>query len=257
MKERPILFSTSMVQAILEGHKTQTRRIIRVPPLDFLPSYKFGVGVGLNNTWTWWYTPDPAESAKPFRCKYGIPGDQLYVRESWRIVGWGEGDWKIEYKDGTSKWFDCPEEVTEVWESEHCIQCSDDCDKAGLLIGPDDTYILKDGIVPTRWRPSIHMPRWASRIQLEIVSVRADRLQEISRDDAFCEGISPINPYKTDPDLPPGLPAVFPDYQDKRNWFMADPVRSFQSLWDSINAGRGFGWDTNPWVWVIEFRRIK
>jgi hypothetical protein len=93
------------------------------------------------------------------------------------------------------------------------------------------------------WRPSIHMPRWASRITLEIVSVRVERLQDINEEDAKAEGV---------------LPAAYgePDYTED-DYGPKNHRDGFQLLWDSINGPRGYGWDVNPFVWCVEFRRIK
>lgn len=86
-----------------------------------------------------------------------------------------------------------------------------------------------------KWKPSIHMPRWASRINLEITDIRVERLQEINEEDAKHEGVKRIN---------------------AGDFGMETWSSAFRNLWDSINSKRGYGWDTNPWVWVIEFKRI-
>lgn len=210
MKERPILFSGSMVKAIIEGRKTQTRRIVKPqPPLrvtslyghgingyeledsEARPLHKFGFqGEEHNDVWT---------------CPYGQPGDRLWVRESWQTVTcWQEyGAWLRDESEFEPK--------------------------AGDLVAYRATEKDPSAL---RWRPSIHMPRWASRILLEIVSVRVERLNDISDDDAIEEGVS-ISP-----------PASEWDF----------PKRRYQELWESIN-GKG-SWDKNPWVWVIEFKVI-
>ena len=97
-----------------------------------------------------------------------------------------------------------------------------------------------------------------ARIWLEITGVRVERLQDISRDDAMFEGVELVDPYKI-ADIPPNIafPAAFKDYKDASNFFTADPIHSFWSLWDSINAKRGYPWNSNPFVWVIKFERIE
>ena len=92
------------------------------------------------------------------------------------------------------------------------------------------------------WKPSIHMPRWASRLTLEVKEVRVERLQEISQEDAQREGLRG--------------PLIDPELDSIVNQIGVAPKESFSDLWDSINAKRGHGWETNPWVWVVEFERV-
>ena len=203
MNEHPILFSGEMVQAILEGRKTQTRRVIRTVPNDFVPNphnpYDDGV----------WHFDHPdimnAEQDErvtiPIRCPYGVPGDLLWVREAWATPG---------NYDSIK-----PSELA----ASHFTRDQ-------IVYRATEQY----GDVYYRWRPSIFMPRWASRITLEVVSVRVERVQDISERDAYAEGIG------LDPTLP-------------------HPLQWFKELWDSINAKRGYPWQSNPWVWVVEFRQ--
>lgn len=201
MKERPILFSAPMVRAILAGTKTQTRRVVKPQPHDpaegvySAPSMIHGTGS---------YTQDHmlADGFDGGTCPYGKPGDQLWVRETFaKVEGqthpWIATDYRATYTHG---------------------------DRMGDHLG-----------VKRRWTPSIYMPRAASRILLEIVSVRVERLQEISDQDALAEGVSP--------DM--GL-----------RWQSGDdtPRGIYGELWESIN-GPG-SWDANPWVWVVEFKRV-
>ncbi len=175
-RERPILFSGPMVRAILDGRKTQTRRVI---------------------------TPQP-DGDFPFRqrCPYGKPGDRLWVRETWT------------HEDSWCSGVDC-EQPSHVYHRA--------------------TESYPDSM---RWRPSIFMPRWASRIDLEVVSVRVERLQEIGEDDAKAEGVEPSRAG-----------------QDERG-----PVKTYRTgfvrAWDTINGKRA-PWVSNPWVWVVEFREVQ
>ena len=196
-KERPILFSGPMVRAILEGRKTQTRRIVKPQPdengLSFMPNAPLDWRDDVHGDWNPWKgeTPDGDTWRGRVQC---WPGDRLWVRETWmRSPNAHLGMPPIEYKATSSNQF------IEEW--------------------------------PGYWKPSIHMPRWASRINLAVVSVRVERLQDCSITDALAEGIV------TDDEWP------------------VDPRDSYRSLWESIN-GPG-SWDANPWVWVIEFKRIK
>jgi hypothetical protein len=211
MKEHPILFSTDMVRAVLQGRKTQTRRVIRPQKniTDMAVAYQAGDG-----SWIFWDSdsPDLAESTKRrypsggFKCPFGIPGDGLWVRETWTF--WEDpnnGQDFVKYRAGGKKRF----------PNIHDLKYS------GWAF---------DG----KWRPSIHMPRWASRITLEVVSVRVERVQEITEEDAKAEGC----------EIGHGL--------DDSSPFFAKGA--FRNLWDSLNAKRGYGWDKNPWVWVVEFK---
>lgn len=218
MKERPILFSGEMVRAILDGRKTQTRRVVkRIPctcgnwePEEMCRRTPEG-WQATGHSGVWWCAVCASEQ-DAVRCPYGVPGDRLWVRETWGRNGCS--CCPVHYK------------ATEPnWEFES-----------------GDPY--------WRWRPSIHMPRWASRITLEITGVRVERLQEISEHDAWCEGVREsqraISPVAAVP--------VFWDYfLGVPNYMRASD--SFSSLWSKIN---GLGsWEKNPWVWVIEFKRVE
>lgn len=219
MKERPILFSGPMVCAILSGTKTQTRRLIKQQP-EFNDSGCWypvrPYGKGYQHSLHYASEGHFRKGASADWCPYGQPGDRLWVRESFQILesfydSWTGGTELDEWKGPMPK-AQAP--------GMHLSFAADGADSpAGD--GP--------------WRPSIHMPRWASRITLEIVSVRVERLNDISEADALEEGIT---------------------YNDIPNNGL-DPMRArrwFRGLWEQIN-GAG-SWDANPWVWVVEFRRL-
>lgn len=212
MKERPMLFSAPMVRAILDGRKTVTRRIVKARDLEWMDVHQ-----GLRE-------PDKAE-----RCPYGQPGDRLWVRETWQFYDWtDDGQPCVRFAaDNASKWpLRIPEEqadrLTEIW--------------AGL--SAPENYSIDNHARDRRWRPSIHMPRWASRITLEVTSVRVERLQDISEADALAEGVTDDGSLVTD------LAG-----NDRGGAFAA-----FAALWEVINGADS--WDDNPWVWVVEFRRL-
>lgn len=222
MKERPILFSGPMVRAILGGQKTQTRR---VEPL--FPMNRGHVQMLSDGRAEW--SPDGGFdrgviAAKP---KYGVAGDRLWVKETFRLAVMLDGKSPHDVEGLSDE-----ANYREAWAP---LMYLADGEKRWC----SDGRLAAFGGVMGRLRPSIHMPRWASRITLEVVSVRVERLQEISGDDAFAEGVGQKI----------GMPLVHGHATPEWN------RRAFEALWDKINAERGFGWDANPWVWAIEFRR--
>ena len=197
MKERPILFSGPMVRAILDGRKTQTRRVLNPQPTI--------VPVKSNSRYLLDGHGFTAVS------KYGVPGDRLWVRETFRDPDTLEF---FAYKAdvGTHRWREC--------------------------IDPDNC----------RWRPSIFLRRRDSRITLDITEVRVQRLQEISEEDAQAEGVEWHDGVKAWRSY---------DLLGQTPFLEKTAAGSFRTLWDSINAKRGFGWDTNPWIWAITFPQYK
>jgi hypothetical protein len=242
MKERPILFSAPMVRAILEGRKTQTRRVVKPQPelserVGFI--YK-GMAYGLGGS----YDPKGLRNLN-CRCPYGQPGDRLWVKETHRPGAWRE-DGRVAFDYAASPelkntpWRQCPD--GELFERLTMKWC-DALERAGLEMDDDGMYAWPAGECPMVWTPSIYMPRWASRITLEIVSVRVERLQDISNPDCYAEGVEDIRCANCGFPVPCG-PCQNPS---------PDPRTAYLRLWESIN-GPG-SWDINPWVWVVEFRR--
>jgi hypothetical protein len=179
IRERPILMSTPMVKAILDGRKTMTRRVMKLHSL----SGKLYLRIKQVFPTGWRYIPIDNKIIK--HCPHGIPGDRLWVRETF----YAESKDTIYYKASWTGYEDAPN---------------------------------------SGWKPSIFMPRWASRITLEITNVRVERLQEITEENAKAEGT--VNEF----------------FASDRYWF--------KDLWDSIN-GKKYPWSSNPWCWVIEFKR--
>lgn len=192
MKERPILFSTPMVHAILQGRKTVTRRLVRKSSLGRIDVTPAGVPV--------YVTGASDDGGDPIPCPYGEPGDRLWVRETWRRSMGRDG---FDYR-ASAEW---------------------------PRMGP-------------AWKPSIHMPRRASRLTLEVVSTRVERLHDITDEEVFAEGL----------DLNPAGTFYVEDGEDELAEF-AEPRDAFAFLWDGINGKRA-EWDSNPWVWRVEFRRM-
>lgn len=249
-RERPILFSGAMVSAILRGEKSQTRRVVKgwvdyadwghAEPID-TEAWREEFPGAERGDWVLQAKAGPLESGlfQPMGCPYGAPGDRLWVRETWRIVGWDfeDGDLRIAYRDGTERSVSIPKDIDPEGDlfQRYALQCCDDCEKAGRAADSDGFYRFTDETIPTRWRPSIHMPRWACRLVLEVVDVRVERLEDISEEDAVAEGIKRTG--------------------GGGEWGEESLIEDFAALWDSINGKRA-AWDLNPWVWVVSFRRV-
>lgn len=207
MKERPILFSAPMVRALLDGRKTQTRRIIKPQPQCGVGRYTEDGTPGEVDWVLLDEDGDPIDIA--LRCPYGAPGDRLWVKETYAVDVSG------------------------------CLR--------GLSYRADHQDPRGDGPAhPMRWRPSIYMPRWASRLTLEVTQVRVERLQDISEADAIAEGIEPV-------------PGGYRNYMPEREaqgiaTSFASPRESFFSLWESIHGADSLA--SNPWDWVVEFKKV-
>lgn len=207
-KEKPILFSKPMVRAIVSGTKTQTRRVIKNL-------------IAYDDRWVWKISKHSTLTVavgERIKSPYGEAGERLWVRERWRamagsmtLIGTDGCKNLIDYYSGFQEWKTCSYEQ---------------------FLSPDNFELGK-------WKPSIHMPRWVSRIDLEITKIRVERLQDISEEDAKAEGceIGWTSPQKIS--------------EERRK----DYRGGFQQLWQSINGENS--WSENPWVWVVEFKKIK
>ncbi len=262
MKERAILFSAPMVRAILEDRKTVTRRLVRNPrdrngsglAVSRMRSFPH-VGQLHDGSWMFadvpkseWSQALPESHLKGggLRSPYGGPGDRLWVRETW-----GSAD--------------------------HYYQDHENDDPSVVAYAADRSAIQFHAKAPRpipswdiaqwnwdkmRWRPSIHMPRWASRITLDVIDVRVERLQDITEDDAKAEGTPRV---EGDPDeypclscdlgVGPKLPKGSIGCADCSNSGVSCARAHFAALWDSISA-EGAKWQSNPWVWRVDFKRV-
>jgi len=234
MKERPILFSGEMVRAILADKKTMTRRVVKPYGIAY-PGDRWTVGAHPRGGWfavdiPEWKTDEKLLSASGgFPCPYGVPGDRLWVREAF------SPDW-----------------------CDHVIYRADDPTGGGAR---DAGYASEP-----KWKPSIHMKREYSRIDLELVTVRVERVQDISDKDIVAEGIYiPVNADSIKDGKGHPLirltgknpPIKYLRKRDGDPWTESELLRAhFAALWDDINAKRGYSWKANPWVWVVEFRKI-
>ena len=185
---KPILFSGEMVRAILDGRKTQTRRVIKPQPSAGVRRSVFVLS-GLEDG-----------HGRELRCPYSRPGDTLWVRETFGVI--------TQPLTG---------EKSAIYKATHKPEF------------PNEQL----GFDGSKWRPSIFMPRWASRITLRVVGVRVETLWDMTVSKMIAEGVAEI------------------ENNDKH------PLTPFITLWDSINADRGYAWYTNPWVWVVEFEEVS
>jgi len=227
VKERPILFNDEMVRAIQEGRKTQTRRIAK--NIERAPNFRAGWKAFRKYSAVSIDTPAPMLGRY---CPVGVPGERLWVRETWSDVNL-QGAPGIAYRaDDDIR--DLMEEPS-FHDEDGAFNYDDERVKPyHFAVWSEDLLSGSEG----RWRPSIHMPRWASRITLEITDIRVERLQAISDKDARAEGVDCVHEAES-----AGVPV-----EEVR------PRSAFRALWDRINGEDA--WDANPWVWVIEFKRI-
>lgn len=231
--EHPILFSCEMVRAILDGRKTQTRRVVKYPvsahskivnqPMPHEPM------VSLHGDW---YKPTEWSP-------YGVAGDKLWVKEThFRFGHWVKNGFA---KTGRQKYRFVP-------TTSEILYFDNPPAKVEKQRGKDIYGWFK--------RPSIFMPRSASRIQLEVARIRVERVQQISEEDVMAEGITAI-------DQTYGGENIYPKYSCKPgDWYKnycqtRNPIESFASLWDCINSKRGYPWASNPWVWAVDFKVLE
>lgn len=227
MSERPILFSAPMARAILDGHKTQTRRVVKVG--DTIEERDDGTRWPYFTTWTHGDDGSPWAS-----CPYGEPGDRLWVRETWRYADWTEdGQPWIRYAADDAR------RLCERVSSEWAARVAD----IWAELSSAENVAVDGRAADRKWRPSIFLPRWASRITLAVTAVRVERLQEIRELDALGEGVEGKR--------------VTSVLNGVRGEYVVGSARdAYAALWDTINGDRA-PWASNPWVWVVEFSRVE
>jgi hypothetical protein len=234
IKERPILFSAPMVRAILSGQKTVTRRVTKVQPRSDADIGSYGKGQP--------FIRNPDVTKPNPECPYGRPGDRLWVRETWGVIShdFDEHGNMVDWKPDRPA-----SKIREMrfgrgYYSGHVIYRADG---EAVWAGDDDG----GGDDRSAWKPSIHMPRIASRILLEITAVGVERLQEISEDQAKLEGVRQMRNGSgtwVSREGPGNLVTPWPTAKE-----------AFGELWNSINGPQA--WNANPWVWVVEFKRVS
>lgn len=224
--ERPILMNPASMRGLMDNRKHQTRRLLKPQPSnDFAlnPDHPdLGPFKLRDGTVTGWGFCDA--DGREYRSPYGGPGDLLWTRETWRPLcrraNPAHRSVLVQYRAGGQLWMPCLDPAFQVppwWKA-----CLDP------------------------WRPSVFLPRWASRALLEVVDVRPERVQQTSFADCLAEGI-----YRGSN----GRYADYPSGQTVPGW--QDPRESYRTMWDSINQARGQGWAANPWVWVIAFKVLE
>ncbi|HBQ0245652.1 TPA: hypothetical protein MNT87_000547 [Klebsiella pneumoniae] len=247
MKERGMIFNGEMVLAILDGRKTQTRRIMKPQPG---PCPRGGHWWPSNVFKTMLHVEEEMQNGKGGwgglvgdACPLGDVGDRIWVRETWATLGNEDGccvDWEGNLCKGDER------SAARIYRAS-CEQRPGDY---GLWSIPDDAYWkphTKEHKFEGAWRPSIHMPRWASRILLEITDVRVERLNAISEEDAEAEGIDMEALYDSQD--------CYDCIADHNMTGRPTVTGAFKYLWESIYGEEG--WLANPWVWVIEFKRVE
>lgn len=276
MKEHGLLFKPEMVLAEQSGRKTMTSRVITAhnSTVD-----GYGGKAIFNNL----NFDDDAVADHSFRDQSGSylhvahktgsrhrvrarveKGDRFWIRERWRVKGWHEAEpILVEFADGqdletcNGRTFEEDGRI-EGWTETMWIQSGKDCEDAGYKVNDLGVYEFPDDKLPTRWRPSIHLPRCACRTILEVLDVFPYRIQDITEVESVAEGVQTEREYYGDETI------------DPERWYMYDgschaarnAKRSFQSLWDSINGkprpdGVDISWAANPWVWGYKFRRVE
>ncbi len=231
MTERPIIFNGDMVRAILRGEKTQTRRPVKPQPV-FLPD-------AIPPRWKWksrrfiaeWVDMAGGLGMQDF-CPFGQPYDRLWGRETWRLADPDGDDAVSEDVYGPYAPFVGGNGSRKIrWRVIYRATSPESHPKYGKAL----------------WTPSIHMPRWASRITLEITDINVERVQDITEDDARAEGVNPE--FRTVVARSDGGP----DYHIPCSY-----RGGFANTWDAIYAKlSGLSWDEDPWVWAITFRRVE
>ena len=229
---KPIIFNGEMVRAILDGRKTQTRRVIKPQPTEQRDGVWYAGDDSGKAEFCFWHDLIEEKPDEQIFCPCGKIGDLLWVRETFVIEhNYNLGDYDPPFQDGRPvKYHDAEIDTDPYWEQPH-YRATDPT---------PEFYIVDDYDPGCSWKPSIHMPRWASRIALEITDVRVERVQDITDEDIMAEGFG-YNQLRDDGRMKNGFPII----------------DGFADLWDSINAKRGYPWGSNCWTWAISFKVIK
>lgn len=244
--EHPILFKTRLVERILAGAKTQTRRPVKDARGAFWDHAGYQPSVGPDGRVCW--APRAIGGGPQPRCPLGVPGDRLWVRETWQALvlksnyqDWvNRGDALLDYDE----WWEAP------WRRASLLKARAE-DKTFSLVyraGADKDLLMQ--MEDIGWRPNIHMYRWACRLVLEVTDIRVERLQEMPWEDALKEGVEPVMCCR----------GYYPETGDGCGCMglpVDDPRPEFAASWDRTYAKKGAGWADNPWVWVADFKVVE
>jgi hypothetical protein len=228
VRERGIIMSGPLVPPILRDEKTKTRRTWGLDRINESPNaYEFA---GWGPTGAALFRLNGSDALAPIKCPYGQPGDRLWVRETWAA----EFFWP-EPGGGRQRQWNLVPAANRLPSDDTFVAYRSTGTVHGCENNAVDPVPCGETGSGSRWiwKPSIHMPRWASRLTLEITDLRAERVQDISEEDAIAEGCF-----------------------DAKEHDGTLPSQVFSPLWDSLNAPRGYSWESNPWVWCISFARV-
>ena len=262
VKERPILFSAPMVRAILDGRKTQTRRIVKPhPPDGWVPIAVERYSPAIDDGDLMRDGPEIFGAYGEdwgVKCPYGGPGERLWVREAFDIVD----DPAAYHKD------DGPRDDSLTYQCADAVRRGPNGERWVVDYRAETNTRIMDKTGDRKWRPSIHMPRWASRITLEIESVRVERVQEISEADAGAEGCietwtetwwqgyrefdGELHHQQAIGDSPPAW--MIEPKKMNMDHLRTSAAKNFQMLWSQKNGWDS--WEQNPWVWALTFKRV-
>lgn len=234
MKYRPTIFSSESVNGILQNRKTKTRRVILPQPYDWCKHVLPAPVEGYGTEGDWIQSTGANDHYKLLglgaKCPYGVVGDRLWVRETFCIERVDEFQMIVWKADKCAHYLERRHLGVEFAEQKRNILSTE--------MSGEPFYLSSDFQPKDGWKSPRFMPRWASRITLEIMDIRAERLQDITNADIKAEGITAHHPVRLKDQVPTSRSA-------------------FARHWDNLNKKRGYGWDKDPWVWVVSFVKIN
>ena len=252
VKERPIIFSGEMVKAILDGKKTMTRRAVKTQPRDECTEIATSACFGHVEYRSTSEDRQTQSILAKIKCPYGKIGDRLWVREAYTVTGWNCDDGSVYIKylaDGHEQYFDNETDEMECAIDSLVASVCKELDKRKVPMLNDEAYDCSLDENKPRNRSPMFMPRFASRLLLEITDIRVERLNDISEADCEKEGFRfyPLSRICFKP-----CSTKHPSGHGSNNY-----KSIFGEYWDTLNAKKGYQWSSNPWVWVVEFKVVE
>lgn len=252
VKERPIIFSGEMVKAILDGKKTMTRRAVKTQPRDECTEIATSACFGHVEYRSTSEDRQTQSILAKIKCPYGKIGDRLWVREAYTVTGWNCDDGSVYIKylaDGHEQYFDNETDEMECAIDSLVASVCKELDKRKVPMLNDEAYDCSLDENKPRNRSPMSMPRFASRLLLEITDIRVERLNDISEADCEKEGFRfyPLSRICFKP-----CSTKHPSGHGSNNY-----KSIFGEYWDTLNAKKGYQWSSNPWVWVVEFKVVE